>query len=274
MRILHTFLLLALCVGTTAQAKTKCVHVFVALADNKHQGIVPVPKELGKGDDAHHNLYWGALYGVKTYFRKSTEWELISTRKNPRPAVLERCVFHHKKSNVYLVADAYQGPSIKQTITDFLNAAGGSSPTVSTDAGTSSELRLNGATIRLYGAADLVAYIGHNGLMDFQIDKATVHRGRVGRDAIVLACKSKSYFQPWLAKLKSRPLLLTTGLMAPEAYTLKAALDGWMAGERGAKIKERAASAYNKYQKCGIRGARNLFFTEKETKPVVNTKGG
>jgi hypothetical protein len=32
-------------------------------------------------------------------------------------------------------------------------------------------------------------------------------------------------------KTTGAPLLWTTGLMAPEAYTLKAALDGWIAGE-------------------------------------------
>jgi hypothetical protein len=49
--------------------------------------------------------------------------------------------------------------------------------------------------------------------------------------------------------------------MAPEAYTLKAAIDGWMLNETGAQIDERAAQAYHKYQNCGIRGARNLFTT-------------
>ncbi len=47
--------------------------------------------------------------------------------------------------------------------------------------------------------------------------------------------------------------------MAPEAYTLKSALDGWIAGEDAAYIRDRAASAYNKYQKCGIKAAQRLF---------------
>ena len=49
--------------------------------------------------------------------------------------------------------------------------------------------------------------------------------------------------------------------MAPEAYTLEAALTGWLNKETDAKIKERAAQAYHKYQKCGINGARKLFYT-------------
>src|SRR5215471_3154983 len=66
-----------------AQSSPRTVHVFVALADNVNQGIVPVPAKLGKGDDPEHNLYWGAAAGVKTFFARSAEWQLIS--KQPRP---------------------------------------------------------------------------------------------------------------------------------------------------------------------------------------------
>jgi len=47
--------------------------------------------------------------------------------------------------------------------------------------------------------------------------------------------------------------------MAPEAYTLKAAVDGWISGETGAEIRERAAAAYDKYQHCGLHAAQKLF---------------
>jgi len=49
--------------------------------------------------------------------------------------------------------------------------------------------------------------------------------------------------------------------MAPEAYTLKGALDGWMANESGEAIRNRAAVANDKYQKSGLRGAERLFAT-------------
>lgn len=44
------------------------IHLLVPLCDNDNQGIVPVNKTLGNGLDAKNNLYWGALYGVKTHF--------------------------------------------------------------------------------------------------------------------------------------------------------------------------------------------------------------
>jgi hypothetical protein len=44
--------------------------IIVALCDNEHQGIVPVPEALGRGDDPATNLYWGAMYGLRTLLQK------------------------------------------------------------------------------------------------------------------------------------------------------------------------------------------------------------
>jgi len=62
--------------GTPLPAQSspfRTIHVFVALADNEHQGIVPVPARLGNGLDPAHNLYWGAAAGVKTFFSRSSD---------------------------------------------------------------------------------------------------------------------------------------------------------------------------------------------------------
>ncbi|MEI8203528.1 MAG: hypothetical protein WCH34_10980, partial [Bacteroidota bacterium] len=57
------------------------------------------------------------------------------------------------------------------------------------------------------------------------------------------------------------PLLWTTNLMCPEAYTLDAAIDSWILRDTPDKTREKAAKIYNQYQKCGIKGARNLLVT-------------
>jgi hypothetical protein len=239
-----------------AQNQPRTIHVFVALADNKNQGIVPVAAILGNGDDPAHNLYWGSAYGYKTFFSRSADWQLIACQQRPHSGILERCIFKHWQQNVYLVADAYQGKRIKQAIVDFLDAAaGGDEESIPVEIGGHSLF------LRARGHADLVAYAGHDGLMDFQL--ATLPPGKAAnhRPAIILACISKSYFAAPLRATGATPLIWTTGLMAPEAYTLKGALDGWIAHESDAQIRERAAAAYDKYQKCGIKGARHLLVT-------------
>src|SRR5215212_939370 len=60
----------------------RVVHVLVALCDNENQGIVPVPKFLGDGEDPAKNLYWGAAFGIKTFFSKSSSWTKIAEIKN------------------------------------------------------------------------------------------------------------------------------------------------------------------------------------------------
>jgi len=114
-----------ICSSLYAQNTPRTIHVFVALCDNVHQGIVPVPKTLGNGEDPRNNLYWGALYGVKTFFRRSENWELISTIENPTAEIMERCIFKHQSGDVYLVADAYRGKEIRKTTDDFFQAAAG-----------------------------------------------------------------------------------------------------------------------------------------------------
>jgi len=106
----------------------KTIHVYVALCDNKYQGITPVSASLGNGKSPNTNLYWGALYGIRTFFKKSNEWEFIaSLNADKKKNILERLVFKHKEENYILVADAYDGQYIRNCTIDFLNSSGGSS---------------------------------------------------------------------------------------------------------------------------------------------------
>ena len=237
-----------------AQAAVRVVHVFVALADNQNQGIVPVSPRLGNGDAPASNLYWGAAFGVKSYFRASSDWKMVSAGPGPQAAVLERCVFQHRSGSIYMVADAYRGRNIREAVTNFLYATAGIHSQLLT-------IQASAVTLPIDGGADLIAYVGHDAFMDFQIVPISAAEGSRTRTVIVLACASKSYFKPYLKHIGANPLLWTTGLMAPEAYTLKAAVDGWIAGEDGNTIRMRAAQAYDKYQHCGLGAAQRLFVT-------------
>lgn len=228
------------------------IHVFVALADNVNQGIVPVSASLGNGDNPKTNLYWGAAFGIRTFFSKNRDWELISVTSAPSAAILERCIFKHRRTSLLMVADAYQGKEISQTTMDFLDAAAGKP---------GEKLKAGDVEFHTGGSADLVAYIGHNGLMEFKLSSHPKRRDERQRRAIILACASKQYFSTALEQSGATPLLWTTNLMAPEAYVLSAAIDGWMKKETDEQVRLRAADAYHKYQKCGVRAARGLFAT-------------
>ena len=146
----------------------------------------------------------------------------------------------------------YRGREIKQCVADFFEfSAGRAGETVNA----------NSVELNAGGGADLIAYVGHDGLMDFSLDSRPEKADDRRRDAIMLACLSKRYFAEPLRRTGASPLLWTTGLMAPEAYVLKAAIDGWAMNEDGEGIRRRAATAYNQYQRCGMNAALRLFST-------------
>jgi len=231
----------------------KTIHVYVALCDNEFQGIVPVPDQFGNGKDPKGNLYWGALYGIKSYFNlKAKDWVLVKDFDSSEAPVLDRVLFRHATKDIYLLADAYDGEEIKTCTERFLESSNSQNP---------ESISIDSKMLQFGGNSDLIAYVGHNGLMDFDVNIAFKRRVTKQKDVMILACYSRHFFSNQIMAADANPILWTTHLMAPEAYSLKSAIDGWMENETGGQIQERAAQAYNKFQKCGIKGARNLFTT-------------
>ena len=236
----------------------KVVHVFVPLCDNRHQGIVKVPEALGNGQEPRGNLYWGAMYGADTFFARSEHWKRMKQFAPPAvDGVLAWSVFRGRPGgpDVLVVMCAYDGRRMKQTLLDFLNAAAGANVT-------EIEVTLDGQVqrVQIGGRADLVCFAGHNGLMDVRLDAVPQQASEANPDgAVVLACKSHAYFVAPLRAAGCEPVITTSGLMAPEAYTLDAIIRSWAAGDGLPAIHRSAAAAYAKYQKCGTRAAQRLF---------------
>lgn len=216
-----------------AFAAPKQVRVFVALCDNKTQGIMPVGAKIGNGDDPDANLYWGCSDGFGTFFRKSTRWKVKTSEKDVSREVLRRMVATHAKGDVEITADAYRGSEIRKCVLDFENAAAS-------------------------GKYDLVAYIGHNGLMDFKVDPPAKVEGN-GTAVIVLCCMSDSYFSKRLGALGCKPVLMTSQFMYPGSFLLDAALESWRSGGSKADIRAAAGRAYAKNQKISVKAATGVF---------------
>ena len=181
MRTLLTILLIAL--SAFAHAAPKQVRVFVALCDNKTQGIVPVSEKIGNGDDPDSNLYWGCTDGFGSYFRHSSRWKVIASDKDVSGAILRRLTLKHAEGDIDLVAYAYRGSAMRQCLKDFEEAASSNQ-------------------------FDLVAFIGHNGLMDFNLEVPNMAEGN-DTEVAVLCCLSEKYFGDRLRGLGCRPILMT-----------------------------------------------------------------
>ncbi len=259
-KILHVLALATFALSAPAQTTApplKVIHAFVALCDNASQGIAPVPAKIGNGDDPDNNLYWGCDDGLRSVFGKSKAWQ-----KLPAPPsgldpdgdgpILQRLVFRHKTTGALLVGDAYRGREIKTCLTDYFAALAGHHP-VNIKAG---ELEFEAG-----GAAGLIAYIGHNGLMEFQMDVPvpTPAVRAAPRTAIALCCISQSYFRPHLETTGARPLILTRQLMYPAAQILREGVAGWLEGADSATCTARAAAAYATNQKISRKAAAGVL---------------
>jgi len=231
------------------------VHVLVPLCDNVNQGIVPTTKSLGNGFSLRTNLYWATSHGMKRYFKELDDWELLQSEKfHPDSVVLERVVFKKKFANgtkVVLIADAYRGDKIKNCLVDFFNSLSGE---------LNDTLFLESDTILMHSNADLVAYNGHNGLMDVWVDE-TLNKDGIQKDAVVIACSSMYDFNERLKHLKGYPLVMTTNLLYPGAFVLEGVINSWALQKSEELIRQSAGDEYHRVKKCGVKGARNLFST-------------
>ena len=134
----------------------------------------------------------------------------------------------------------------------MLSAAGGSPDTVV----------IEQDTILCGGHSDLLAYVGHDGLMEFALETYPRPRDSLSRKGHHPGLRQQNRFSSGqLTAAVASPLLWTTGLMAPEAYTLLAAVDSWAAGDPDDTVRVRAAEAYARYQKCSVRAATQLLVT-------------
>lgn len=214
----------------------RTVGVFVALCDNVHQGIVPVPKTIGNGDDPERNLYWGNSEGLAGVFGKSSHWKKESSGEGAVGDVLKTYSYRHNSGKVVLKAFAYRGSAIQACLTDFEGA-----------------LR--------QGTYDLAVYIGHNGLMDFSLPlPAVTGPPKKKPEGIVLCCKSQSYFQERIQALRAEPVLLTTQLMYPGAFILHDVLEEWIKGAGPESYRAAAGRAYAANQKISQKAALGVFY--------------
>lgn len=224
---------------TNARACGQTIRVIVSLADNQNQGIVPIPAKLGNGQDTKNNLYWGAMYGLKTFIKRETDWRVSETRPTTS-GILEQISVSGKGLEPPLKAEAWDGARQRQATKLFMR-------------------------LLQYPEDSLTIFVGHNPLMDEivtfpklsqkQIDENKIYKKKFA----VIACQSRKYFEDGIKATGHEPYVLTAGNMAPEGYVVEAIIRAWIEGGSAQTAREYAAKAYAKYQKIPIKNANWLF---------------
>jgi len=228
-------------------------HILVPLCDNEHQGIVPTSASIGNGMDPDHNLYWATSKGVKRYFKELKDWKMERLSYDIGDNILQRVTFSKSFPNgakVYLVADAYRGDRMPECLDDYFNSL--------SDHKTDT-LIIGNDTIGINGGADLVAFNGHNGLMDenTKFEKATSQTRP--KDAVSISCASRGYFKINYLETNSYPLVHTTNLLYPGAFILEGILNKWAMLGSDIDCKKAAGEAYYKHKpKSGPNGSQEF----------------
>lgn len=251
LRSIFLFSVLFVTLSPTCATATPNAHIYVivSLVDNVSQGIEPVPAKIGNGNDPQSNLYWGALYGVKTFLSKADGWQKLGCEKDINHTILERCQFSWK-DKLTVTADAYRGSQIDQAMLDFMQQA---------------------ATPPDAAMREMVVFIGHDGLMDAQnqpiIERFPKHAGH-DKQAVVLSCMSEAFFSGHLLAAGSKPVVTTFSFMAPEAYVLEAVARGFANQASEAELRSSAGIAYAKYQRISAKAGKSVFGANRPTRPI------
>jgi len=219
----------------------KRARIIVSLADNAAQGIVPTTATLGDGSNARTNLYWGAMYGLKTVFKRSADYR-VTTQSPLEPHVLDALTIEPVSGSAVIQAQAFDGRHQVDAVNAFYAALAQESDPF-----------------------DHVIFVGHNALMDRRIQHRVLTQAQRGRNrarglkASVIACQSRDFFVGPLDAMGAQSYVMTNGLMAPEGYVVEAVVSAWLQDMSVTAASDAAGEAYATYQKISPRAGRRLF---------------
>lgn len=232
-----------------AAGKPLVVEVHVPLCDND---IIPCGNsKLGDGDTPSTNLYWATGPGFGHWFkRRGSGWtkverkttdtgdkdvlELLHYRRTVTASAAWRKRGAPKTFAVDLVIRAWRGSAIDRALDTYAAAVSGASE------------------------AQIVAFVGHNRLMD--LDSYTwPEPGKDTKGTIAIACHTAAYMKRDVPASTRVPLLMTNDFLFSNAAPLEAAVLAFARGGTYRTIRRDAATAYAGVQKRDPKRMMGVF---------------
>lgn len=231
-----------------AHGKPLVAEVHVPLCDNT---IIRCGNaKLGDGDSLETNLLWSTTPGFGEWFvRRGTPWKRVAKHRPTTGDVLAIDVYRRHVSTpaawrktgvpatfeVDIVIHAWRGKAIDTALAAYAkDVSGGPARDVVLDDKT---------TLHAGGAAQLVAWVGHNRLMDLDT-YAWPKPGAAVTGTIAIACHTAAYMEAEVAGATRVPLLMTRDLLFANAAPLEAVVMAFASGSGYAKIRSDASVAY------------------------------
>jgi hypothetical protein len=258
-----------------AAGKPVVVQVHVPLCDNSI--IRCGGAGLGDGNDLRRNLYWATSEGLAGWMdRRDSGWspELRTTGDAVgEPEVLQVRVWRREldlptawrapgmpqRFTVRVVGFAWRGTSIDRALSAYLSDLFRRRSRVIPLVDPGSGRRLD---IEAGGAARLVAWAGHNRLMDIRANWAELVRTQdtgFRKGALAIACYSADYLRPALPGPSRVPLLMTASFVMASSAALEQGALAFLAGGDFAAIRAAGIAGYARGQRRPVDRVRNGF---------------
>jgi len=242
------------------------VEVHVPLCDNTI--IRCGNRKLGDGDNPETNLYWSTTPGFGEWFaRRGSGWKRLARHKEGDTGDADVLALHvyrrivatppawrkrgaPSKLEIDIVVHGWRGKSIDRALAAYAaDVSGSTARTVKLDDGT---------TLDAGGAAQIVAWVGHNRLMDLDAFQWPAP-GTATKGAIAIACQTAPYMEDEVPAATRVPLLMTRDFLFANAAPLEATVLAFASGGDYAKIRLDAATAYARVQEREVKQVYGAF---------------
>ncbi len=239
------------------------VEAHVALCDN---AVIRCGGHgLGDGDDLERNLYWGTSGGMRGWMdRAGSGWtraarlpgggDVLATvvwRRRFAPSEAWRKRGVHAPFDAYVIARAWRGRRIDAALDAYVADLTGGAPSSMT-------ALPDGTTLAGGGAAQVVAWVGHNRFMDREEIQFPPAGGAPVKGTIAVACYSRDYLDGALSSARV-PLLVTDDFLFAGSHAFEGALRAFAEGADFAGIREAAAAAYASGERKTLAHVRGAF---------------
>src|SRR5262245_56551698 len=257
-----------------AAGKPVVVQVHVALCDNSI--IRCGGSGLGDGNSLRRNLYWATTEGLAGWMdRRDSGWspelrttgnavgepdvlevrawrrELAVPRAWARPGMPARFVVH-------LVGYAWRGAAIDRALSAYLSDLfRNRARAIALPPSASGQHVLDAG-----GAARIVAWVGHNRLMDVSADWAQLARTQepaFRKGTIAIACYSARYLRPALPAPTRVPLLMTASFVMASSAAMEGGVMAFLAGGDFTAIRVGGVAGYASGQRRPVERVRAGF---------------
>lgn len=234
-----------------AKGRPLVAEVHVPLCDNTI--IACGNDKLGDGDNPDTNLLWSTTPGFGAWFtRRGGGWKRVLHQRDAQTGNPDLVVVDvHRRTlstpaawrkrgapatfELDIVVHGWRGKSIDKALAAYAaDVSGGPARTLVLD---------DKSTIRAGGAAQLVAWVGHNRLMDLDTF-AWPKPGAAVTGTIAIACHTAAYMEREVSSSTRVPLLMTRDLLFANAAPLEATVLAFASGAGYAKMRSDASIAY------------------------------